>query len=155
MWSVCIREIIYTRGTSVYSLTRRTFVESAHDLTLEKYQGWRKAWLARNGRPSMWWTRSVVFILAFAWFTFVKKWKKKIIAFESEFLLCASPPHSRFYYSRFVWFPLCSLCYCNVSWCVNRHYLEYSVVFMSAMHGIWRWSVLMFVFCAVYSSRCQ
>ena len=34
---------VYTRGTSVYNLFRRTFVESAQNLTPEKFQGGRKA----------------------------------------------------------------------------------------------------------------
>ena len=35
---------LYTRRITVYSLTRRTLVESAQNVTPEKPRGWRKAW---------------------------------------------------------------------------------------------------------------
>ena len=44
---------VYRQGTSDYSLIRRTFVESAQNLTPEKSQGGRKS-LAKNGHQSIW-----------------------------------------------------------------------------------------------------
>ena len=54
-WSLtCVCVIfacVYSRGTSVYSLIRRTFVESAQNLTPEKSQGGRKTWHITGTHP--------------------------------------------------------------------------------------------------------
>ena len=44
---------LYTTGTSVYSLIRRTFVESAQNFDSGENSG-RAQSLARNGHPSIW-----------------------------------------------------------------------------------------------------
>ena len=56
---------VCTQGTSIYSLIRRTFVESAQHLTPRKSQGVRKAWLACICHPSMWWPRLTVLNFGF------------------------------------------------------------------------------------------
>ena len=48
-------------SSSVYSLIRRAFAESAQNLTPEKCRGVMARNLARNGHPSTWWPRSFVY----------------------------------------------------------------------------------------------
>ena len=61
---------VYTRRTSVYRLTRRTFVQSAQKLTVQKSRGGHKAWhfnghssmwyvMTTFHHPTMWWPRSI------------------------------------------------------------------------------------------------
>ena len=57
---------MYTRGTSVYSLIGRTFVESAQNLTGEISGRAQSGLLARNGHPSVWCPRSIVLHLGLA-----------------------------------------------------------------------------------------